>query len=173
MRCREAHNITIPQYLLDERTAVDEVVLDMKTRWLGRDNTHVLSTCIGSFVDTLCERMQQRVQVERGDAHKLLLYSGHDYTILPLLLVLGVQVREWPPFTANLIIELYKTRKVLGDKKTSNDGAGDRDTGSYAEHYVRVLYNGEPLVLDKTLNQEIINLERFFHISILINDICI
>jgi len=170
MRCREAHNIAIPQYLLDERTAVDDAVLDMKTRWLGRDNTHVLSTCIGSFVDTLCERMQQQVQVERGDPHKLLLYSGHDYTILPLLLALGVRVREWPPFAANIIIELYKTRKVLestipetGDSDTESC-ASDGSTVSYGEHFIRVVYNGEPLVLDKDLNQDIVNLERFFHI---------
>merc|ERR1712013_94443 len=116
-------------YMLNQRTAIDEAVLDMKTRWLGRDNSHVLSTCIGSFVDTLCERMQQRVQVERGHPHKLLLYSGHDYTILPSLLALGVRVREWPPFAANIIIELYKTRKVL---ESTIPETGDSDTESCA-----------------------------------------
>ena len=36
------------------------------------------------------------------------LYSGHDTTLVPLLVGLGVYDDEWPPYTADLAFELYE-----------------------------------------------------------------
>jgi len=55
---------------------------------------------------------------------KMQLLSCHDTTLIPLLLCLRIYDGQWPPFIANLIIELYK-------EKNSNN------------LFTRVLYNGE------------------------------
>ena len=46
---------------------------------------------------------------DRGPpAHRLALFSGHDTTILPLLVSLGPDVwdGEWPPYASMMIIEV-------------------------------------------------------------------
>ena len=58
---------------------------------------------------------------------RLRLYSGHDTTILPFLRMLQVDFDTWPPFTANIVLELWKLR-----------------SGQAA---MRVLYNGRHLHL--------------------------
>ena len=40
---------------------------------------------------------------------RLHLYSGHDSTLMPLLVSLGIFDHKWPPFTADLTLELYTT----------------------------------------------------------------
>lgn len=39
---------------------------------------------------------------------KLYLYAAHDVTLLPLLLALGIFDHKWPPFAADLTLELYQ-----------------------------------------------------------------
>lgn len=39
---------------------------------------------------------------------KLYLYAAHDVTLLPLLLTLGIFDHKWPPFAADLTMELYQ-----------------------------------------------------------------
>ena len=61
-----------------------------------------------------------------GDsAVKMYLYSGHDTTLLPLLHVFDIFDGDWPPFAANITLELY-------ENKEKN------------EHFVQTLYEGEP-----------------------------
>jgi hypothetical protein len=55
-----------------------------------------------------------------------MLYAAHDTTILPLLSALGQHQTTWPVFTSHLAFELWVHR---------------------GQHYVRVLYDGEPLEL--------------------------
>ena len=62
--------------------------------------------------------------VEGKSAVKMYLYSGHDTTLLPLLHVLDVFDGKWPPFAANITLELYENEKK--------------------EAFVQTLYEGEP-----------------------------
>ena len=73
----------------------------------------------------------------------MLLYSGHDCTIIPLLNALHVEVDEWPPFAAFVILELYKR----------SDG----------EMFVKLLYNGKParMGLDEEPDREFIPVHKF------------
>ncbi|GIM04066.1 hypothetical protein Vretimale_8691 [Volvox reticuliferus] len=105
-------------------------------------------------------------------ASQLYLFSGHDSSLMPLLAVLGQPARAWPPFASHLVFELWQRKAaatVPGDKKAptaaaatmgrrgrvtaeselsgsrsgSGLGSGNHDT----EFWVRVLYNGAPLVV--------------------------
>ncbi|KAJ2738218.1 hypothetical protein H4S06_006490, partial [Coemansia sp. BCRC 34490] len=98
-----------------------------------RDNalaSNFTTLTIGSFVGTLRDHMASHISGKLGPL-KLALYSGHDSTIWPLLIVLGASDRNalWPPYASNLILELWKKN------------SGDR--------VVRVIFNGKVLELRK------------------------
>ena len=59
------------------------------------------------------------------DGKTLRLVSGHDTTVKPLLIALGLYDHRWPPFCACVAVEVYQQKK-------SNKG-----------FFVRVLYNGK------------------------------
>jgi hypothetical protein len=83
------------------------------------------------------------------------LYSGHDWTVSPLLLCLVDRsdplLGAWPPFTANLAIELWCTRPTSGSGSAATAPLDDSFChGGSAEladegRYVRCVYNGQPI----------------------------
>ena len=109
IRCRRTHGFSIPQYLLDEEATINNIELDTYLRWFGKGNTPISRLCIGGFVNTLCGRITD--VINNTATHKLLLFSGHDWTVIPMLIVLGVDIAEWPPFASNIIFEVYRDTK--------------------------------------------------------------
>jgi hypothetical protein len=63
---------------------------------------------------------------QQPQSPRLMLFSAHDTTLLPLLSALGQHQTTWPGFTSNLAIELW---------------------GHKGKYFVRVLHDGEPLKL--------------------------
>lgn len=57
---------------------------------------------------------------------KFVLYSGHDITMTPLLVALGISDGLWPSYASRLVIEFYS--RVVTSKKI--------------HYFVRILYNG-------------------------------
>lgn len=43
---------------------------------------------------------------------KLYLYSAHDTTLIPCLLALGIFDMEWPPYAADITLELHQHRQT-------------------------------------------------------------
>ncbi|SAL96061.1 hypothetical protein [Absidia glauca] len=91
---------------------------------------------LGRLMGEIRDRMVRRAD---GTDHtvgeqdlKLAIYSGHDTTIGPLLIILGGYDNRWPPFGSSILFELYKT-KPSTDKPTNN--------------YVRVRFNNKILEL--------------------------
>ena len=52
------------------------------------------------------------------------MYSGHDSTISPLLAALGQPESHWPPFTANLVYELWQRGPVDGNRQQQQGDEG-------------------------------------------------
>ena len=65
---------------------------------------------------------------------KFVLYSGHDKTLTPLAIALGVHDGKWPPYASRLVIELY---------------AKDY------HYFIRVLYNGRDLTASLDFCEEL------------------
>lgn len=40
------------------------------------------------------------------------MYSAHDTTLIPCLLALGIFDMRWPPYAADLTVELHQNRKT-------------------------------------------------------------
>jgi hypothetical protein len=80
---------------------------------------------IGFLLKEITENMNK--SVEGKPIQKFLLYSGHDTTLIPILVALQVDAMDWPPYASMMLIELFEM------------ASGDL--------YVRVTYNGEVLSL--------------------------
>ena len=108
--------------------------------------TEALRLVIGRFMKHLVHG------VSRPDG-VLHLYSGHDWSVSPLLLCVTSPDDpvhgSWPPFCSNIAFEVWSTRvaeratpRVLSHPATHGDAAAN-DEG----HFVRVLFNGSPVRL--------------------------
>ena len=99
-------------------------------------NHEVVKLSIGRFAKELIDQMQGKIDYDTNSnknfqkaPHKMLLYVGHDSTIIPLLHLLHSFSKEehWPPFGSTVIFELYK------------------DTSEEKKYYVRATYNNKVL----------------------------
>ncbi|ELT92533.1 hypothetical protein CAPTEDRAFT_92537 [Capitella teleta] len=72
----------------------------------------------------LYEVANRLLHVTRNEERtRVVLYSGHDLTLTPLLKVLGLFDGRWPPYASRLALETWR----------NHDN----------EHFIRVVYNGE------------------------------
>eukprot|EP01027_Heterolobosea_sp_BB2_P017065 GEZU01024206.1.p1 GENE.GEZU01024206.1~~GEZU01024206.1.p1 ORF type:complete len:135 (-),score=22.92 GEZU01024206.1:8-412(-) len=78
--------------------------------------------------------MQDTVQ-GRGTV-KFALYLGHDTTVGPFLSALQIPYSEWPAYNSNIMTELYED---------NNNKSEDAATSAGVRHFVRILYNGQPV----------------------------
>ncbi|KAG9414751.1 hypothetical protein AC1031_008166 [Aphanomyces cochlioides] len=90
-------------------------------QYLFRDSRYA-KIGMKSFLQAVVARMQP-------NQPRLALYSAHDSSLMAILAALGGKawLTEWVPFASHVVFELYRT-------KTSG-------------HVVRVLYQGQPLLL--------------------------
>lgn len=112
----------------------------------------VLRLSMGVLLHTLVTNMEEAVAAtsssgssnkavsssssSSAQAPRMYLYSGHDSTIMPILSALGVDLSTWPPYTSNLVFELWELPATE---------AGGKAGKKPPQHVVRVLYNREEL----------------------------
>ncbi|KAG7667940.1 hypothetical protein Ndes2526B_g01646 [Nannochloris sp. 'desiccata'] len=108
--------------------------------------SEILRLGMGRLMHFIVKRMEEtakEIHKEEKEAPKFYLLSGHDSTILPLLAALGVEIDHWPQYLSNLVFELW-----------------ERPNG---EHYVQVLYNKEPLNMNKICGGKACSLKSLQH----------
>ncbi|EFJ43767.1 hypothetical protein VOLCADRAFT_96118 [Volvox carteri f. nagariensis] len=136
---------------------------------------------IGMLVQRLLQNMDASVaQAELPSSSspspsRLYLFSGHDSSVMPLLAVLGQPARAWPPFASHLVFELWQAASrqqlrtaALGRRGVlaAEAGPGAQSSSSLplsysssysssgSDYWVRVLYNGAPLVVPRLSNTD-------------------
>ncbi|KAI7857192.1 histidine phosphatase superfamily [Circinella umbellata] len=135
----KAHGFDLPPDI-DEgvmRDLEDVVILDFFHTAMKSHEGRRLG--IGRLVGDIRDRMVEKTAGVND--RKLHIYSGHDTTVGPLLISLGVFDKRWPPFSSSIIFELFKekgtnlswTSRIFGQKEQP--------------HYVRVRYNDKILEL--------------------------
>jgi hypothetical protein len=68
------------------------------------------------------------------------VYGGHESSIIPLLISLGIYEQRWIPYASRLIFEYWR--------KTSNE------TKKSQRQYIRVLFNGKVVTQKLTFCKE-------------------
>jgi len=144
LECGRFHGDMLPPGISDDQ--ITEV-----RRLLARDyaltfqDREILQLAVGRLVRELVDAMS-----ECGTIPTLFLYSGHDATIMPLSVALGVPWADWPAYTSCICVELWQS------------GGGN--------YFVRVLYDGKGVALplsreDGALKKEILTLDEFREIA--------
>lgn len=139
---RIAHNHDIPKELHKFMLNADRLAA-MELLTLYGSNTKM--TC-GLFINLIKKNLLKSIENDIGisenkelnENYKMIYYSAHDSTIAALLSALNLDnTRQieyiWPPFGANIIIELWKNDKKLSNKQDN--------------YFIRVLYLEKELEL--------------------------
>ncbi|KAG5283219.1 hypothetical protein AALO_G00039700 [Alosa alosa] len=70
-----------------------------------------LQLCVGPLLDTVLTKMDEKAKgISPEPNRKLFLYSVHDTTLMPCLMALGIFDMKWPPYAADITLELLEHR---------------------------------------------------------------
>ena len=108
--------------------------LDEEGKYLTLDRQKTFTEYANIILHPVMIEIARRLkdEAERGHKHKMIIYSGHDVTLSPLLHFLGLDDGRWVRYAARVVIEMYEAKS----KKDKN------------KHYLRFLYNGKDLTQD-------------------------
>ncbi|XP_076857723.1 lysophosphatidic acid phosphatase type 6 isoform X2 [Brachyhypopomus gauderio] len=133
MVARETHGLPYPVVLKNWKPVVEQRAVDMICHIYEPSNRRNLQLCVGPVFHTLLTNMETKVHGTATDIdRKLFLYSVHDTTLMPCLMALGVFDMRWPPYAADITLELYWHRRL-------------------EQHYVKVSYIGQVGVFTQIL----------------------
>ncbi|XP_062861991.1 lysophosphatidic acid phosphatase type 6 [Trichomycterus rosablanca] len=125
MVARETHGLPAPSVLNSWKATVEQRAVDMIYHVYDPSNRQSLQLTVGPFLHTLLANMEIRAQDNASDPdRKLFLYSVHDTTLMPCLMALGVFDMKWPPYAADITLELHQHRHTK-------------------QHHVKVSYAGQ------------------------------
>jgi len=132
----EAHGVEKPWPLTELEVNTLDVLGALQVAqllaWrLGEKEVECTRASLGKFIGEMVEEMSK---AER----KLYLVSAHDTTVLPLLVAFGVHDGLWPPFCANIAVELWENQELVD--RAAEIGSAEAEEDRFL---VRVVYNGE------------------------------
>ncbi|NWV70231.1 PPA6 phosphatase, partial [Malurus elegans] len=126
----QVHNLPSCPVLKSFQQTVERRSVDSMLFLLEDSSREVLQMNIGLLFNTLQKNIKAAVNPSNPaeKARKLFLYASHDSTLIPLLVALGTYDRKWPPYAADVTLELYQHQHSK-------------------EWFVRVCYRGEEQVV--------------------------
>lgn len=94
----------------------EQRAIDIVTYLMGPNKREALRLSVGPFLYALQGNMLEtaRRSTDGTEPRKLFLYSTHDVTLIPLLIALGIFDQKWPPYAADITLELYQHKKSKG-----------------------------------------------------------
>ncbi|NXU63247.1 PPA6 phosphatase, partial [Horornis vulcanius] len=122
----QVHNMPSCPVLKSFQQTVERRSVDSMLFLLEDSSSEILQMSIGLLFNTLQKNIKAAVNPSNPaeKARKLFLYAAHDSTLVPLLVALGTFDHKWPPYAADVTLELYQHRRSK-------------------EWFVRVSYRGE------------------------------
>uniref|UniRef100_A0A665U295 Acid phosphatase 6, lysophosphatidic n=1 Tax=Echeneis naucrates TaxID=173247 RepID=A0A665U295_ECHNA len=113
MVARETHGLPCPSVLSTWRNKVEQRAVDMICHVFEPSKRENLQLCVGLLLHTLLTNFEEKLQGTSSESNrKLLLYSAHDTTLMPCLMALGIFDKTWPPYAADITLELYQHRQT-------------------------------------------------------------
>ncbi|XP_054641992.1 lysophosphatidic acid phosphatase type 6 isoform X2 [Dunckerocampus dactyliophorus] len=109
MVAREAHGLPCPPALTTWRSTVEQRAVDMMCHVYEPSKRESLQLCVGPLLHTFLLNIEEKLQGASTEPNrKLFLYSAHDTTLIPCLMALGIFDMQWPPYAADLTLELHQ-----------------------------------------------------------------
>lgn len=113
MVARETHGLPCPPALVSWREKVEQRAVDMMCHVYEPSKRENLQLCVGPLLHILLNNIEEKVQGTSSEPNrKLFLYSAHDTTLIPCLMALGIFDMQWPPYAADLTLELHQHRQT-------------------------------------------------------------
>ncbi|XP_035762503.1 lysophosphatidic acid phosphatase type 6 isoform X2 [Neolamprologus brichardi] len=113
MVARETHGLPCPQVLDTWRDKVEQRAVDMMCHIFEPSKRESLQLSVGPLLHMLVDNIEEKLQGTSSEpSRKVFLYSAHDTTLIPCLLALGIFDMRWPPYAADLTVELHQNRKT-------------------------------------------------------------
>ncbi|CAG5865685.1 unnamed protein product [Menidia menidia] len=113
MVARETHGLPSPPALDSWRSTVEQRAVDMMCHVFDPSKRDKLQLCVGPLLQTLINNIEEKLQgVSSEPNRKLFLYSAHDTTLIPCLMTLGIFDMKWPPYAADITLELHQNRQT-------------------------------------------------------------
>uniref|UniRef100_A0A6Q2X7K5 Acid phosphatase 6, lysophosphatidic n=1 Tax=Esox lucius TaxID=8010 RepID=A0A6Q2X7K5_ESOLU len=107
MVARKAHGLPCPPILDSWRNTVEQRAVEMICHIYEPSKRENLQLCVGPLLHTLMGNIENKLQGSEP-SRKLFLYSAHDTTLMPCLMALGIFDMRWPPYAADITMELYQ-----------------------------------------------------------------
>ncbi|XP_074839584.1 lysophosphatidic acid phosphatase type 6 [Carettochelys insculpta] len=89
---------------------IEQRSIDTLLYMMENNSREVLQMSVGPLLYALRENIMKAVTPSSPatKARKLILYAAHDVTLIPLLIALGIFDHKWPPYAADVTVELYQ-----------------------------------------------------------------
>ncbi|MFT7799485.1 lysophosphatidic acid phosphatase type 6 [Arapaima gigas] len=109
MVAREAHGLPSPPVLDRWRNRVEQRAVEMMCHIYEPSKAKNIQLTVGPLLHTLMSNIEDKIQeTALARPRKLFLYSVHDTTLMPCLMALGIFDMKWPPYAADIILELHQ-----------------------------------------------------------------
>lgn len=113
MVARETHGLPCPPALDTWRNKVEQRAVDMMCYIYNPSKRESLQLCVGPLLHMLLVNIEDKLQTpSQKPNRKLFLYSVHDTTLIPCLMAMGIFDLRWPPYAADITLELYKHKQT-------------------------------------------------------------
>ncbi|XP_046903600.1 lysophosphatidic acid phosphatase type 6 [Hypomesus transpacificus] len=113
MVARETHGLPCPPVLHTWRNTVEQRAVDMICHIYEPSKRENLQLCVGPLLHTLMGNMEDKLQKAPTEpSRKMFMYSAHDTTLMPCLMALGIFDMRWPPYAADITLELHQHQQT-------------------------------------------------------------
>lgn len=113
MIARETHGLPCPPVLDTWRETVEQRAVDMMCYIYQPSKRENLQLCVGPLLHIMMGNIEATLGgTASGPDRKLFLYSAHDTTLMPFLMALGIFDMKWPPYAADITLELLQHRQT-------------------------------------------------------------
>ncbi|XP_004647886.1 lysophosphatidic acid phosphatase type 6 [Octodon degus] len=109
----QVHNLPSCPMLKRFAQVIEQRAVDTVLYILQQEDREGLQMAVGPFLHILENNLLKAAEPAPppNKTRKLYLYAAHDVTLMPLLMALGTFDHKWPPFAADLTIELYQHKE--------------------------------------------------------------
>ncbi|XP_059895377.1 lysophosphatidic acid phosphatase type 6 isoform X2 [Gadus macrocephalus] len=113
MVAREAHGLPCPAVLRAWSSTVERRAVDMIYHIYEPSKRENLQLCVGPLLHMLMGNIEEKLLGTAAEPdRKLFLYSAHDTTLIPCLMAMGIFDMRWPPYAADITLELHQHRQT-------------------------------------------------------------
>ncbi|XP_023271649.1 lysophosphatidic acid phosphatase type 6 [Seriola lalandi dorsalis] len=113
MVARETHGLPCPPVLDTWRNKVEKRAVDMICHIYEPSKRENLQLSVGPLLHILLANIDEKLQDTSSESkRKLFLYSAHDTSLIPCLMALGIFDMRWPPYAADITLELHQHQQT-------------------------------------------------------------